>query len=846
MRRYLHPAIVLTLTLLSVYGSMRQSTSIGQEFTITPDDKSYWAFQPSRRPIFSKTTNGAWPQSPLDHFILARLEAEGFTPVGRASRRELIRRVTFDLVGLPPTPEQTEAFVNNPSPHAFAQLVDRLLQSPRYGERWGRHWLDVARYAEDDLYGPEGVSQYQNAWRYRDWVIRALNQDMPYDLFVRAQIAGDLLDGPDGESLAVGTGFLALGVWYYASVEAPQARAEERYDRIDAITRGFLGLTVACARCHDHKYDPISHTDYYALDGIMASTIYWAHPLAPQDVVETYQQHKKKLRDQQDALKEFLDQQSIQISEQLARRTSRYLMTMWRLQQDPAVSASQGAQQHSLDQDILESWLKYLQTGERNHPFLQPWDNLRVSGGTQEQFQQAADRFQAIALNVLAEKKTIDKKNDVLLKAAQPEVDPEAALYLPNGFLVKENCGVLQVVLEPIERTKYILWLDLFGTTDLSSSFMKNDFGLYRLQGKTLERFLSEDSQRQLEKLRADLKTLQETSPPDYPFMHGMAESPRPKDGRILVRGNPYSVGEPTPRRFLAVLSQGQPARFTQGSGRRQLAESIAEHPLTARVIVNRIWQHHFGQGIVSTASNFGRLGGTATHPQLLEYLTHRLIHSGYSIKAIHREILLSATYQLSSRSPVSPPTERKKDSSLLTLQSEDPDNELLWRANRRRLDAEALRDAMLFVAGRLDSTVGGPSFDLSADDRRRTIYGRVSRSKLDHTLALFDFPDPSLSNSKRSVTNVPLQWLFFLNSDFVWREAGALAERIDNDEKASGTQVIQNAYRLLLGRTPSSSEVQLGLAYLADPTTRAAQDSPALQQYLQVLLSSNEFLYVD
>jgi len=305
-------------------------------------------------------------------------------------------------------------------------------------------------------------------------------------------------------------------------------------------------------------------------------------------------------------------------------------------------------------------------------------------------------------------------------------------------------------------------------------------------------------------------------------------------------------VGEPTPRRFLAVLSQGQPARFTQGSGRRQLAESIAEHPLTARVIVNRIWQHHFGQGIVSTASNFGRLGGTATHPQLLEYLTHRLIHSGYSIKAIHREILLSATYQLSSRSPVSSPTERTKDSSLLTLQSEDPDNELLWRANRRRLDAEALRDALLFVAGRLDSTVGGPSFDLSAGDRRRTIYGRVSRSKLDHTLALFDFPDPSLSNSKRSVTNVPLQWLFFLNSDFVWREAGALAERIDNDEKASGTQVIQNAYRLLLGRTPSSSEVQLGLAYLADPTTRAAQDSPALQQYLQVLLSSNEFLYVD
>ena len=605
-------------------GPVRPSATDQENEFVTEKDKQYWAFQSSRRPAIPQIKSLDWPQTPIDHFILARLEEQGMTPVAPASRRELIRRLTFDLIGLPPRPEEVDAFVSEVSPQAYARLVDRLLESPRYGERWARHWLDVARYAEDDVYGGEQPSQYDNAWRYRDWVVQAFNQDLPYDRFVRAQIAGDLLEEKQPDQLVAGTGFLSLGVWYYGGIPSPQARAEERFDRIDAVTQGFLGLTVGCARCHDHKYDPISFEDYWALDGIFSSTVYHEHPLADQPVVEAYRSHQKKIKDLQGAIQEFLEEQSIRLSGMLAWKTSRYVTAVWRLLQDSTPGISEVALQEGLDRDLLQAWRRYLTEPERRHPFLKDWDRLRRNGGTLEQAREVAEAFQETAISVFQEKKRIDARNHVLLEAAKQEAGPGNAIPLPNGFQVEDRCIPCEVVFEPIDRTRYILWLDLFGATDLSTSFMKEEYGLFRLKEERLEGFLEGEWKEYVQTLRDRLERLKRNSPAAYPYLHAVADSPRAGDSPVHVRGNPYELGETTPRRFLTVLSRDEPVRYTEGSGRMQLADAIASHPLTARVMVNRIWQHHFGHGIVRTPSNFGRLGRPPTHPQLLEYLTHR------------------------------------------------------------------------------------------------------------------------------------------------------------------------------------------------------------------------------
>ena len=804
----------------------------GQKFTITEKDRDYWAFKPVQHPTLPKVTNTRWSKSPIDLFILARLENEGLSPTEPATKRELVRRLSFDLIGLPPTPEEVDAFLKDDSPQAWRNLVNRLLESPHYGERWGRHWLDIARYSEDDVHGPTGHSEYLNAWRYRDWVIQAFNQDMPFDLFVKAQIAGDLLQRPDREKLLPGTGFLGLGVWYYGSGR-PQNRADERFDRIDVISRGFLGLTVGCARCHDHKYDPIAFKDYWALDGIVASTIYQEYPLAAPKAVETYRAHQKKVTALETSIKDFLNKQSIQLSEMLAWQTSRYLVATWKQLKSPNLSRSELAQTNGIDEELFKGWFRYLTEGKRDHPYLLAWDKLRERGGTLEEAQKVATDFQALALAILSEKRLIDDRNRIIVESNKPKDDLTTAIYLPNGFRADVYCSICELTLEPIDREKYILWLDLFGDTDLTNSFMKLEFGLFRLQGKKLESYLEGEWKIHLETLRTRLKGLKNSSPPEYAYIHGMTDSPHPNDSRIHLRGNPYDLGEKTPRRFLTVLSPDQPKPYRTGSGRLQLAQAIASHPLTVRVMVNRIWQNHFGHGIVRTPSNFGRLGTPPTHPELLEYLADRFIQNHYSIKALHREILLSATYQQSSQ-----------HSEVHYVK--DPENQLLWRFNRRRLDAEALRDSILSIAGTLDSSVGGISVNLSKDERRRTVYGQVKRSKLNNMLALFDFPDPSLSSQQRSITNIPSQKLFFLNSNLMWNQSEFLANRISKQGSSVTSQTIQEAYRVVFGRQASTEEIGLAKNFIENGHDQVSHQSGTFQQFLQILLSSNEFLFVD
>ncbi|HJT79434.1 MAG TPA: PSD1 and planctomycete cytochrome C domain-containing protein, partial [Gemmataceae bacterium] len=570
-----------------VVATIRRTPAAGG-FEITAKERAFWSFRPVADPPLPPVRDAAWPKQPLDRFVLARLEAAGLHPAPPADRRTLIRRAAFDLTGLPPTPEEVEAFVNDPAPGAFARVVDRLLDSPHYGERWARHWLDVARYGEDQAHTFQ-ARLYPDGFRYRDWLIRAFNADLPYDRFLKEQIAADLLDEPDRLGRLPALGFFALGPVYYGDPK----KLDQLDDRIDTLARGVLGLTVACARCHDHKFDPISQRDYYALAGIFASTEYAEVPLVPPAAVEEAKRRQTK-----------------------------------------------------------------------------------------------------------------DQKKRGL--------------------------------------------------------------------------------------------------PPGIPFVHALADAPKPVVMRVHFRGSPDNLGDEAPHRFLAILGgEGHP--FTHGSGRLELAEAVASpaNPLTARVMVNRVWQHHFGRGLVRTTSNFGALGERPSHPQLLDYLATRFVRSGWSLKALHREILLSATYQQSSRYDA-------------RAYEADPDNRLLWRMSRRRLEVEAWRDAMLAVSGRLDATLGGPSADLAAPgNRRRTVYGAVSRHELNGLLRLFDFPDPNITSGERAVTTVPLQQLFVLNSEFMAQNAKALAARLAAGPERDDVGRIRRAFLLLYGRPVTDEELRLGLAFL-------------------------------
>ena len=826
---------------------------------IGSEARNYWAFRPLAKSSMPGTSDQAWPQSPVDHFILARLEKEGLSPGKAASKRSLIRRASFDLLGLPPTPEEVEDFIQDPSPRAFSRVVDRLLTSPHYGERWGRYWLDVARYAEDDV---RGLSQesYPNAFRYRDWVVDAFNNDIPYDLFVKAQIAADLLEREDREALLPALGFFGLGPWYYDITVPRQARADERHDRVDALTRGFLGLTVACARCHDHKFDSISTRDYYALAGVFSSSQYKEYPRVDEKAVVEYHEQETRIGDLKSRIDEFVRTKSRELGEILASKSSRYMTASWEVlgrekrqgrvagtkpgdslpdaasrdemaEATPQEVVQAVANETRLDAGILQGWVDYLESPQKNHPYLKAFYSLRESSGGLEEVRELADQFQSTLLSVIRERNALEKRNQRILERNKP---PENArkTSLPNGFSTYEEfCPRCNVVVESLERDRFVLWSDLFEDRRLDGTWSHG--GVLHFESR-LDRFLGEEWRSHLESLRTSLESLEKALPERYAYLHGLSESIRPADMKLNIRGSPFNLGDAVPRRFLEVLSPGKPRLFRQGSGRLQLAEAIASHPLTARVIVNRIWAHHFGRGLVTTLSNFGRMGERPSHPQLLEYLASRLVENEWSLKSLHREIMSSAAYQLSS-------------DSVEENTAVDSDNHFFWRANRRRLDVEALRDSLLFVSGNLDTRLGGPSSELDLENTRRSLYGTVSRFKLNQLLALFDFPAPGISSAGRNVTHVPLQKLFFLNSDLMMKQRRVLYNRLRDDPPANEAAMIQRAYELLFGRSAEEWEVRIAQDFLIDGrTSEPAEKAPLWEQYMQVLLSSNEFLFVD
>jgi mono/diheme cytochrome c family protein len=780
--------------------------------TLTAEERSFWSFRPIGDPPIPPVKDASWPKSTIDRFVLAGLEAKGLRPVGPADRRALIRRVTFDLIGLPPTPEESEAFVNDPSPEAFAKVVDRLLADPHYGERWGRHWLDVARYGEDQAHTFQ-ARMYPNGYKYRDWVTRALNDDMPYDRFVVEQVAGDLVEGPGHDDRLAALGFFALGPVYYGG-----AVFDELDDRVDTLTRGFLGLTVACARCHDHKFDPIPTSDYYALAGVFSSTTYKEYPSAPPEVVAAYDKAQADIKAKTAEVAAFLKAESARWTASAASSESaRYIVGAWTLvnrrKANPGLSTAEFAKGEKLEAFLLDRWVKYLEVKpDDKRPYLARWRKL--VGGQDGK---------------------VDLSGDPAAKAEVVKMAAAFQDYVRTTSALRDAIEAQRLAAQANAAEGSPPASPVFNgpEADVLRELASGD-GLFALPKEEVEKHLPDDAKGGLKAKRSELARLKADAPPMYPVVHSLTEGPSPANMKVFLRGNPATPGPDAPRRFLSVLSgEGTPS-FSKGSGRLELARAIAspENPLTARVMVNRVWEHHFGKGLVATPSNFGKMGERPSHPALLDHLARRFVAGGWSLKKLHREILLSSTYQLAA-------TDDPSNAEV------DPANVLLWRANRRRLEVEPWRDAMLAVSGLLDPKLGGPSADLaSPENRRRTSYAKVSRHSLDNLLRLFDFPDPNITADKRAVTAVPLQQLFVLNSEFMERQARALAARLTRGA-GDDAENVRRAFPLLYGRPATDREVAMAVEFLA------ATDEPKAplsrwEQYAQVLLGANEFLFVD
>jgi len=691
--------------------------------------RKWWAFQPVAPMAQPKVRNAVfarqWTKEKLDWFILAKLEQEKLKPSPAADKATLIERATLDLTGLKPTYDEVQAFVADKSPTAYEKLIDRLLASRHYGERWGRYWLDIARFGEDNPTSEATNPSYPFAWRYRDWVIDAVNRDVPYDRFVKLQLAADQMPGVAHSDLQA-LGYLGAAPVYHTDLRLSKDVIETLYtddwdERVDALGRGILGLSVGCARCHDHKFDPILSKDYYALAGVFASTVAAPRPLAEVDK-ET-------------------EEKFMAASQQLFFLS--YLANL--MNNEPGTKPEEAAKKsHEFDAKMREvrDSMAFLKD---SHPEM--WDYLN-SLAKEPRYKPAPGSVAAVA-------------------------NPAPPAPFPNGG-GRGN-----------RRPRN-------PDSDLPFSQSVFDAGVW-INGSD-----------------ADLTTID--------IKPGV-----PRDMNILPHANVASPGPIVPRQFLTVLSKGD-STFKQGSGRLELANRIFSDsaPLAARVIVNRVWAWHFGKPLVATPSDFGAQGEKPTHPELLDDLAARFIANGWSLKWLNREIMLSATYRQSSHP--------RPDGD-----AADPTNKLLWRMNPRRLDVESYRDTLLEVTESLDDKPAPLSDDLdNADNHRRTVYGRVSRGKLNTVLALYDFPDPTMTAPQRELTTSPLQQLFVMNSPFMKERAEDLVKVVDKD--TDDADKIRDMYRHVLDREPSPKELDLALSYIGG--------GAKLAEYAQALLATNEVIF--
>ncbi len=768
--------------------------------------------------------------------MLAKLEAGGLTPSPPADRRTLIRRAYYDLVGLPPTAREIEEFENDRSPDAFARVVDRLLASPRYGERWGRHWLDVARYADTK----DGVLMYDDArvrpfaYTYRDYVIRAFNEDLGFDRMIHDQLAADVVAPKDQPWRLAAMGFLTLGRMFDNNIH------DQIDDKIDTVTRGLLGMTVACARCHDHKYDAIPTADYYSLYGVFASSEAPLElPLIDRpDRHQSRDDFEQKAAPKRAELRQFIDTQYKFLSETARKRTADYLVRAATTPPDPLETAIffVSLAPEDLRPQIVARWRRYLkQRASPDDPVFGPWHDLMAL---------PEPDFAADASAVLAKWRA----RPVGTKAGQLNAMVAAALSqatLRTKVDVARAYGDLIRRVDEEARSSVLSSATASGPADparqqIHAILADHESPAYFPKSQTYY-YLSRGEKDGFGGKLTALDIMAVKAGNARPRAMVLFDADELVEPRIFVRGNPSQPGDRVPRQFLRVLAGANRRPFTRGSGRLDLAMAITspENPLTARVIANRVWMHHFGEPLVSTPSDFGTRSTPPSHPELLDHLAAELQREGWSLKALHRSIMLSSTYQQSGFDRPS-------------CRQVDPENRLLWRFPRRRLDLESMRDTLLFVSGRLDSKMTGRPVDVANDPKnaRRTVYGLVDRQSLPAVFRAFDFASPDQSAERRPRTTVPQQALFSMNAPFVIEQAKALMLRSEVAAATTTEARIAALYRAVLARAPFPAEVQAASRFLTpDDSPLAGPGHSQLsrwQQLAQVLLMTNELLFVD
>jgi mono/diheme cytochrome c family protein len=768
--------------------------------TLTPPEKAaeHWAFRPVVKPPVPKSDAA----NPIDAFLHAKLSEKKLKPSAEAEKRTLLRRVTFDLTGLPPTPAELDVFLKNDAKDAYEKVVNRLLASPRYGERWGRHWLDVARYADNKGYVFFEQKEYPWAWTYRDYVIDAFNRDVPFDRFVLEQLAADQLKPDDPKTLAA-LGFLTVGGHFMGNVH------DIIDDRIDVVTRGLMGLTVSCARCHDHKFDPVPQADYYSLYGVFRScTEPTVPPLLSQsaDTAEA-KKHAAELAAKEKALTDFVVGKHTELVTQGRTRAAEYLLAAHTARNVPPA----------------DDFMLIADKGDLNPAMIARWRAFL------ERTRKAKDTAWAM-WHRYADTPEADFATVKVLGTDNPRV--RAAFAIPPKTMkeLAERYGKLLTEVEaewkkaggkvPLpDPAAEVLRAALYGPTAPADAPLALDWGFLSL-------FPDRTTQAEYQKLIKEVETHAAKGPPRAMVL---LDAARPHDPRVFARGNPNRLGEEVPRQFLQAVD---PTRkpFATGSGRLELAQAVAskDNPLTARVFVNRVWMHHFGKGIVGTPGDFGVRGDPPTHPELLDWLAAEFVADGWSVKKLHKRIVTSAAYKQASAD---------RDNG----RTADPENHLLWRQNRRRLEFEPLHDAMLAVSGNLDQKAGGPSVPLFGGSTRRAVYGSIDRLEFPSLLATFDVPNPAATSPERTNTTVSPQALYLMNGPFARTAANTLLAAPAVKDATTSDAKLDALLLACFARTPTGKERERLLAFVAN--------GPEAERWLDLvhaLLMTNEFTFVD
>ena len=835
---------------------------------LTPEARAHWAYQPVNQPAVPTVHDNAWAHNEVDAFVLARLEANNMRPAKAAGREALLRRVTYDLIGLPPTVEEVHAFLADKSPNAFATVVDRLLASPQYGERWARHWLDSARYSDTKGLVSMGAKyryedyRYVSAWTYRDYVVAAFNHDKPWNQFLVEQLAADRLpDITANDPRLAALGFITVGKRFNNDDDIID-------ERIDTTTKAMLGLTVACARCHDHKFDPIPTADYYSLHGIFNNIT--ESPELPElprtgDPIQRadYEHRLAELVAKDRAL---LYETTRSLLLEFQTKAEGYLLLLREKNQSPERYAV--GQRFALLPENQEI------TGgiqlRNEHPIFGIYARLSRLG--REEFTAKAPALIMAAL--------VDKKNPVnplvaaALRARLPlSIEELAAMY---GALFARAVAQTPQFVQACSTGDNALTALEPGLAEL----IECPYTVPRLAEVTTNEQQILFSERLPLQARAvgffyypAVNELRLTHPGSPGWAMTVSDEPKPKDSYVFLRGDRAKRGPVVPRRFLEILSGPERATFTNGSGRLELAQAIADakNPLTARVLVNRVWMHHFGDGFVRTPDDLGAMSEAPSHPELLDWLASRFVAEGWSVKKLHRLILLSATYQQSGEVTAAYVTR-------------DPDNRLLWHANLRRLDFEAIRDSLVLLTGKMDPAVGGQPVNITDEpySYRRSLYGYVDRLAMSDLMTQFDVSDPDMTNTRRISTIVPQQALFFLNSPMAVDVARQIIARREITEASDDRERVTALYHILFQRDPQPREITWAQDFIAKASQMPAGAPPRVavktppapkrdamitnkyavlqnagtmverkpltpwQLYAQTLICANEFVYVN